>query len=155
MVGWNPWRALREREHLTLFVGRLPDGVRGVWMPGVIVLDHRLGRRQRNATLAHELVHDERGIGAPAATTATMEREEAIVRRITAQRLIPATELAALALTADLDPIETWAVAEHFDVPLAIVLEHPWVTERRPTNQEYSDGHSGATPATLHPGGFA
>lgn len=50
----------------------------------MIALDHRLGRRQRNATLAHELIHDERGIGQPTATPAMMEREEVIVREIAA-----------------------------------------------------------------------
>lgn len=126
---WNPWTALRQREHLTLVVVRLPDGVRGVWTPGIIALDHRLDRRQRNATLAHELVHDERGIGAPAAPAALMEREEWIVRRITAERLIPADELAELAAQADLEPVELWQIAEHFDVPEDVVLDL-WVHHR-------------------------
>ncbi len=126
---WNPWRALREREHLDLVVTRLPDGVRGIWSPGVIALDHRLGRRQRNATLAHELIHDERGIGQPTATPAMMEREEAIVRRITAERLIPADELAELAQRGEVEPVHLWEVADHFDVPEEVVLDlrvHDW-----------------------------
>lgn len=120
---WNPWRALSEREHLDLVVARLPDGVRGVWSPGVIALDHRLGRRQRNATLAHELVHDERGIGQPTATEAMMEREEAIVRRITAERLIPADELTELARRGEVEPVHLWEVADHFDVPEDVVID--------------------------------
>lgn len=136
--GWNPWRALRAREHLTLVVVRLPDGVCGVWSPGVIALDHRLDRRQRNATLAHELVHDERGIGSPAATAATMQREEAIVRRITAERLIPAAGLAELERRAELEPIELWEVAEYFDVPEEIVLDRGY--PHRPSGDELLGG---------------
>jgi hypothetical protein len=106
-------------------VARLPDGVRGMWRGDTVVLDDRLGRRQRNATLAHELVHEERRVGWPDATPATMEREEAIVRRITAERLVPVEELAELAARAELNPVEVWEVAEHFDVPVDVLDDHP------------------------------
>lgn len=55
---WNPWRALRAREHVRLRWALLPRGTRGLLKldgdRATISLDARLDQRQRNATLAHE-----------------------------------------------------------------------------------------------------
>ena len=61
MGRWNPWAALRERAHLTLRWARL-DGILGYLERDLVVLDDRLDRPERNAVLAHELVHEERGV---------------------------------------------------------------------------------------------
>lgn len=115
---WNPWRELRRREHLSLYIRRLPDGLSGLWSGDTITLDDRLGRRRRNATLAHELIHEERGIGHPAATRRTMQHEEEQVRRETARRLVPPGALAELvARRIEVEPITVAIVAEEFDVP--------------------------------------
>jgi hypothetical protein len=78
--------------------------------------------------LAHELIHAERGIGHPVATRATMEREEEIVRRETARRLVPTALLEAF-LRARLDPaaapegVTADDVAEEFDVEPAVAAK--------------------------------
>jgi hypothetical protein len=110
----NPWRTLRSREHLVLEWRELPVGMGGMWQPGRIILDPRLGRVERSCVLMHELVHDERRIGWPFATAATMEREEAIVRAETADRLVPPDELVAMVRRGE--PVTARDVAAEFDV---------------------------------------
>jgi len=120
---WNPWRALRSRHHLQLVWATL-EGAEGLFdPPGFIWLDDRLGRRHRNAVLAHELIHDERRggcdlAGMPASWSAVVARDEAAVDDEVARRLVPVGELAdycrglvglGLGVTAA-------DVAEHFDV---------------------------------------
>lgn len=116
-VAWNPWRALRAREHIELVFHpiaaeagggayyRAPDGV------AVILLDKNLHRRDRNAILAHELVHDELGGG-----------REALVHKTVARRLVPLDELAAFVIrTANLgEAVTALEVAEQFDVPASV-----------------------------------
>jgi hypothetical protein len=81
------------------------------------VLDAGLDRRARRCVLAHELVHAERGIGHPAATTATMEREEEAVRREVARRLVPPSLLQRfVAARVDLGGVTVGEVADEFDV---------------------------------------
>lgn len=120
---WNPWRALRERNHIELRWANLPDGVRGAWWRenghAVIALAHRLRRRERNAVLAHELVHDERCIAYPPGIIA---KEEAIVDRIATRRLVPPDRLAELVdrrVEAG-EPVTARVVADEFDVPLEV-----------------------------------
>lgn len=92
----------------------------GLWRPGEIVLDPRLDRVERRCVLMHELVHDERRIGWPWATEATMEREEAIVRRETALRLVPLDQLAQYVARRHPDPITAELVAQEADVTVAV-----------------------------------
>ena len=124
---WNPWRALRDRDHIRLGFDEVAEDAGGAAYGhrgerAVIVLSPGLGRRERSARLAHELVHDERRITSPAATDATMQREEAKVRRLVAVRLVPLDELAELA-GGRVDPVMAWEVADHFDVPEHIAWE--------------------------------
>jgi Zn-dependent peptidase ImmA (M78 family) len=116
----NPWRTLRARPGLTLAWRNLPTGMGGMWTPGVIVLDPRLDRVERRCVLMHELVHDERQIGWPFATAATMEREEAIVRSETADRLVPAAELLELVSLDGGEPVTAELVAAEFDVTIGV-----------------------------------
>lgn len=96
-----------------------------MWLDGdaVIVIDRDLGRRERKVVLAHELTHLERGIGtdyrgAPASWQTVVAREEGIVNRIVAERLVPPDELAEWvgARTASDLPTSPLDVAEQFDV---------------------------------------
>ena len=117
MERWNPWRALRARPHVTLQWAMLRSA-RGLWVPNgataTIYLDVRLSRRERRCVLAHELVHDERGIAyGPGTPRALVDLEERAVTAIAVERLVPATELEQL---ANRGPIEMWEVADHFDV---------------------------------------
>jgi hypothetical protein len=101
---------------------------RGIWQRDadgeVIVLDVALDRRARRCVLAHELVHAERGIGRPAASAATMEREEEAVRREVARRLVPPGLLASfVGSRAELDGTTAADVAEEFDVEIDVAVK--------------------------------
>src|SRR3954453_10260337 len=94
---WNPWRELRTRRHIVFARRALPDGLRGVYGRRgdrvAIVVDIELDPDERNAVLAHELVHDERGGGIDAAYMppgwdAVVAREEDLVEREVARRLV-------------------------------------------------------------------
>jgi hypothetical protein len=126
MAGWNPWAAAARLPRLEIWFGDVPEGATWHRAGGrdQITIDASARRRQRAALLAHELVHLERGVGYPLATAATMEREEAIVRRETARRLVPPSELADLvARRSEVEPITAALVAEEFDVPEPVAAE--------------------------------
>lgn len=119
---WNPWRVLRRREHLRLQYaylhpsrGRIvehPDGLR------TITLDRRLDQVQRNATLSHELVHDELDLlWCPGLPPAVEQKVEHLVERISDERLLPATDLAAFVEEHRGQMVVSWMVAEEFEVP--------------------------------------
>ncbi len=125
---WNPWRALKALTRVTLEWELLPAGVRGLYCPepdgtATIVLDARLGRVQRNATLAHEVVHAERGIvdldGCPSTMAVLDWREEVRVDDEVARRLVPLEDLAAVVDSlVDMGlGVEPWQIANTFDVP--------------------------------------
>jgi hypothetical protein len=126
MAGWDPWAAAADHPRLEIWFGDVPQGA--VWhrddRGDHITLDASASRRERRALLAHELIHVERGVGYPLASAATMQREEAIVRRETARRLVPPGELAALVARLDgLEPVTADLVADEFDVPEAVAAE--------------------------------
>lgn len=118
---WNPWAALRARPHITLHQ-ELLRGVRGVWVPhpngtADIFLDRRLSRRERRCVLAHELIHDERGIAYTCDTPAALVQvEERAVDREVVRRLVPPAELLALLEVSLPLVLEAWEIAEYFDV---------------------------------------
>lgn len=102
-------------QQIELVWAHLPSGVRGLFLdpPPTIVLDARLSRVDRRATLVHELIHAERGI------TGCERIDERGVDDEVARRLVPIDDLYAMweiAVLNDL-PVESWQVAEHFDVP--------------------------------------
>jgi hypothetical protein len=122
-LGWNPWRELRRRPHLLLRWGHLgsmggriddlPNGMRQ------ITLDIDLDRVHRNAVLAHELIHDERGLPPWGTPFDLRTREERAVREETVRRLVPVDLLADFVnlQVADHGCCEWREVAEHFEVP--------------------------------------
>jgi hypothetical protein len=130
-----PWRALRSRPHIVFRLTALPSDTGGAvyWPRGAraaIVIDPSLRRRERNAALAHELVHDERRggasmVGMPPTWQAVVSRDEAAVDREVARRLVPPAELAKFLEAMDLLGIGVTAheVAEHFDVTEAVATE--------------------------------
>ncbi len=77
----------------------------------MILLDTSLSRVERKCALAHELVHVQRGGGS---CDPYREKEERIVDRIVAERLVPLGELMAFCHAREV--VEPWEVAEHFDV---------------------------------------
>jgi Zn-dependent peptidase ImmA (M78 family) len=117
----NPWDELNRRTHLRLVWRILPDGMGACWMGNEIHLDPRLDRVERRCCLAHELIHDERRIGWPFATAATMEAEERQVRRLTAEWLVPRDDLLALVeVRSEVEPVTAELVAAEFDVTVQI-----------------------------------
>ena len=121
MTRWNPWRALRSSGAQFWFASL--DGDRGRWTRGPagdeILLAPSLTRQERREVLAHELVHAERGIGWPVATSATMELEEERVWRIALSRLAPREDVEAfLRRRATVGPVTVADVAEEFDLSL-------------------------------------
>jgi hypothetical protein len=126
MAGWNPWAAARRHPRLVIAYDTVPEGA--TWHRDAdgdrITIDARASRRERRALLAHELIHAERGIGHPVASAATMQREEAIVRRETACRLVPLDELATFVeRRGELEAVTPTLVADEFDVPEHVALE--------------------------------
>jgi hypothetical protein len=131
-VPWNPWRELRRRTHIVFRLAVLPDATGGgvYWARGgraAIIIDPRLRQVERNAVLAHELVHDERGGGAadpcmPASWGPVVARDEAAVDQEVARRLVPPEELAKFCEVLALLDVGVTAreVAEHFDVPESV-----------------------------------
>jgi hypothetical protein len=132
---WNPWQALAETPSVHLRFTRLVDpliGLCDVDADGgpTITLANNLTRAERNAVLAHELVHLERGggidhDGAPPSWRDVVAREEAIVDREVARRLVPTGELrrflhqrAALGEAVTVDD-----VMREFDVPDWVALD--------------------------------
>lgn len=131
---WNPWAALRGRTNVVLRFDEVAaeggGGLYAYWPDrdrALIVLHPALSRQDRNAALAHELIHDERGGGAhqegmPAAWAAVVARDEAIVDAEVARRLVDPDELMEF-VTGRLsigDAVDARAVADWFDVPVAV-----------------------------------
>lgn len=124
---WNPWHSLRERHHLEFSLVDLPEEVGGGYYAPqpegwvALLIDRKLGRRERKVVVAHEVVHDERGGGCsadgmPASWDAVVKRDEATVDREVARRLVPADELRAFAERFEPDGVTAWQVADEFDV---------------------------------------
>jgi len=118
----HPFRDLRGRDHITFSIDPIADEAGGAIYGrlgdrAVIILSPRLSPEAQACALAHELWHDEFGVTSPPATEATMERIEAMVRRRTAEGLVPADELLALVLTrVEVEPIDATVVAIEFGV---------------------------------------
>jgi hypothetical protein len=119
---WNPWRALRERRHLTLEWAEMdtPGMIVGDADQRTVWLDYRLPRRERNAVLAHELVHDERNLlYRPDTPRALIDKEEVAVRREVARRLVPGEVLDEIAASGE--SLTAAEIADRLDVPEHVV----------------------------------
>ena len=121
-MGWNPWRELRERAHITLGRTKLPEKLGGGLYCGgdepVILLDTELGRRMRSSVLAHELIHDERGAcGCSPNWDYVCLKEERAVNKIVSERILPDAEvLAFVERRTELgEPTTVADLAEAFD----------------------------------------
>lgn len=137
---WNPWRALRDRPHITLAFDELAELGGGALYArrgarAAIIIDPRLPRRLRAAALAHELVHDERGPGVtdpPDNWWPIVAREETTVDKIVARRLIDLDHLADwIQERSELGPVEAWEVAEEWDVPDHVAVKALELIEQR------------------------
>ncbi|HEY2043269.1 MAG TPA: ImmA/IrrE family metallo-endopeptidase [Jatrophihabitans sp.] len=114
-VRYDPWLDLNQNwPHVDLVVesmsGDLLGEVRGDG--AVIALRADTSGAQRRCTLAHEIVHLERGLPVD---DSWLYREEALVHRETARRLIPLAELGAAIRAAGGDH-DRAALAQALDV---------------------------------------
>ncbi len=133
-IGWDPWRALRDRDHLVFGRKSLPASTGGgvYWPRGeraAIIVDRSLNRLERLEAVAHELVHDEMGGGCevgdmPVEWDAIVGREETRVHNEVARRLVPLEVLAAHRAVAEANdlPADVTDVAEWFDVSERVAL---------------------------------
>lgn len=90
---YHPWRHFRALAQWTLRQADLDDNCAGStnWPQGTVTLDRKLSQVQRRCTIAHEIVHIERG---PLIDdNRLVAREESAVEREVARRLIGITEL--------------------------------------------------------------
>ena len=136
---YHPWRVLGRRPDWTLVWALLPAEILGVtcWATRTITLDRRLSQAERRTTLAHELVHVERG----PAVRGHVGWDERQVEMETARRLIGIRELGE-ALAWSRDP---WEVADELWTTPALVrvrLEHLHPAERHYLRRrlEHHDG---------------
>lgn len=108
---YHPWRHLRSLGDWDLVWGDLPIGVRGITDHPcrTVELDRVMAQAERRCTIAHEIVHIERG---PMPTDPYLAAlEEAAVQREAARRLIPLPRLlAAIRWSRDLHEVadELW-----------------------------------------------
>lgn len=126
---WDVWAELRSRRHITLEWADLGDELGRIDAMGrqvTITLHYRLNARDRRAVLAHELVHDERGIlfddDSP---SELVQCEERAVRREVARRLCPPADLErrVRSAVADGQAVCPADVSEWFDVPDDVATE--------------------------------
>lgn len=123
---FNPWRALRDLPHI-LLQWDSSTGMLGTWdnARAVITLHPAQTQRQRRCTLAHELVHAERGHDGPCSAVV-----EQAVHAEAARRLIALDALGeALAFCGE----DAYALAEELWVDLDTLharLNHLHPSER-------------------------
>lgn len=105
-------------ENGTGIVEVYPDGAE------IVVIDPRLGRRERRVVLAHELVHLERRLLPRDTPRAVVRREEFQVQREAVRRLVPPAELQHfIERRGSTEPITGAVVADEFDVPEHIAVD--------------------------------
>lgn len=90
---YHPWRRFRGLTAWALQQTVLPSGVHGLtdWLTGTVSIELGLTQAERRCTLAHELVHIERG--PVPADPWLAAREESQVERVMARRLIDIHDL--------------------------------------------------------------
>jgi len=131
---YDPWRHLAEQfPYLRVELGKLRPGRMGKWtIDNRIVLSCILYPDEARCTLAHELVHVERG--APPKDPELAAAEEKVVDEIAARRLITLTELRAV---MQMGRSYQMGAALHVDVGTLLTrmetlteLERTWLTEQ-------------------------
>lgn len=148
---WSPWRELRGRDDIELGWGDLPDGCRGMLVDRGpqgrprfhLLLDLALGRRERRAVLAHELVHHERQIlyssGSPAGL---VQAEERWVELEAVARLVPLDDLGPWVTAREASEIPTMVrdVCDEFDVPPSVARDALRQLELQRARQRHPSG---------------
>lgn len=118
MGAWNPWRRLRHLDDVELVrsdIAPLRGHISTDGLAALIILGEHLGRRQRNAVLAHELVHLERVPYPDDAPAHLVAREERVINDEVAWRIVDTDRWQALQRRPD--PVMGWEVADELDIP--------------------------------------
>lgn len=142
------WSELRRRSHIDLAWsylsgcdGRIEDLGGGTRR---ITLDPRLDRPGRRATLAHELIHDERELFFDDSTPiGIVRKEEAYVEAEAVRRLVPLDELEQLVRgrVSDDGTVECHDVMEWFEVPEDVAVHAiNQLKQKRPQRWHPSSG---------------
>lgn len=122
-MSFHPWRALRDLPHLTLEWQDSDDEMgHSDFECDLVVITEGMTQAERRCTVAHELIHHERGPCAPGEE----EREEVIVHREAARRLIDIRKLGeSLAWASDLEEAaeELWVDVATLKIRLSAL--HP------------------------------
>lgn len=121
---YHPWRHAHTLGLTIQFVPNLP--VRGTYRDGIIQLREGMAQRERRCTLAHEIVHHERGDDGTACSHWHLQKLERGVHLIAAQRLLTIGQLTSA--MHDPDPAETLWVD---DYTLTLRLQHLTIAERQ------------------------
>ena len=89
---YHPWRHARD---LDLTIELVPNlRARGTYSAGLVQIRQGLSQRERRATLAHEIVHYERGDEGVACSRWHLQKLERQVHLVAARRLITIEDLA-------------------------------------------------------------
>lgn len=125
----RPWHLLRDLPDLEVERVELPDGLDGVLVEADdrflgILLNRRLLRPERDATLLHEIIHIRRGgsgwrPGLPPHLGALVAKEEHRVDRIVAETLAPDDQLELLRRWPD--PVTFEEAAAELEVPVEVL----------------------------------
>lgn len=126
---FHPWRRFRGLAAWTLRQADLPRGVHGFtdFIAGTVTIDRRLLQVERRCTVAHEIVHIERG--PVPADPVLAAREESAVEAETARRLIELHELGGALAWAN-HPAEAADVLWVTEHVLQVRLDHLHPSER-------------------------
>jgi len=140
---WSPWGALATMPNVHVRLADLPAETGGAALvhrgnQKWILIERTSTKAERRSRLAHELIHLERGTTtrcrwSPRTWDVLVVREELIVDREVARRLVPLDELAGLvARLEDLgEPVHAVAVMEEFDVPVDVAQRALWLLAQR------------------------
>lgn len=138
----SPWTTLAARSNVTVRLAALPSGVNGACRErdghAVILLSSLLDQVERSITLAHELIHLDRGGGCPSGLPGMLwdpvtAREEAAVDSAVATDLLPADRFDAwIAAEVALDhQVDALLVSIEWAVPTRIAVLALAAAERR------------------------
>ncbi|MBY6367900.1 ImmA/IrrE family metallo-endopeptidase [Rhodococcoides corynebacterioides] len=118
MHSYDPWQAVAADPSVEVVTRHsLAPGFDGALVDRRIWLDRDLGQAARRSTLAHELVHLERG--RPVGDARQRRREEQVVEEIAARRLVPLHALIDAVRWCGTESLEE--LAEHLWVDVAAV----------------------------------
>lgn len=145
---WSPWAEVTQLQHVHVRLVELPEETGGAALvhrgrDKWILIDRRSTPAERRSRLAHELIHLERGetsraTDAPRSWDDVVVREETIVDREVARRLVPLDRLQHLVnRLVDLgEPVGAATVMDEFNVPIDVAHRALWLLTQHHDEQK-------------------